>query len=59
MPELLGSLQVTPGEGHGQREFQFFKLMFTLGWTGGLAAAVSLERGPSIGRAGCMTGSVG
>jgi hypothetical protein len=30
VPQLLGTLQIAPGEGHGQSKFQFFELMFTL-----------------------------
>jgi hypothetical protein len=49
MPQLLGTLEITAGEGHRQSELQFFELMFTLRWAGGLTPPVPLIAGRSRG----------
>jgi hypothetical protein len=42
MPQLLGTLEITAGEGHRQGKFQLFELVFTLGWVGRLTSPVTL-----------------
>jgi hypothetical protein len=59
MPQLLRTLEITPGEGYRQSEFQFFELMFTLRWVGGLTAPITQIRGRSQGGTGGMSGKVG